>query len=357
MAYITLSRSLLRHNFEYLDNLMQSHAIKWGVVIKLLGGNALYLKEVADMGVKQICDSRIANIKALKMINPDIETIYIRPPATWFIPDIVRYADISLNTQLLTLKRLSAEAARQGLTHKVIIMVELGELREGVLRRNLISFYRKAMALPHIKIVGVGTNFSCMSGVLPNYDKLNQLVLYHDLIVAKFNRDIEYISGGSSVTIPLIFENSLPTEVNHFRVGETLFFGTDVYHDSLIEGMRQDVFKLYTQIIELEEKPMVPDGEMGTNMEGNTPQYNDKYKGKTSIKAILDVGLIDVEWEHIFPDDPSICCTGVSSDMLVADMGKNLNNYKIGDIVSFKMDYMGAFRLMHSKYIEKRVVD
>lgn len=357
MAYITLNKTLLRHNFNYLDNLFEGRGIRWAAVTKLLGGNALYLKEIAQLGIKQLCDSRIANIKTIKQINPDIETIYIRPPASWFIPDIVRYADISLNTQLLTLKKLSAEAGRQGVVHKVIIMVELGELREGVLRRNLIAFYRKAIALPHIRIVGVGTNFSCMSGVLPNYDKLNQLVLYHDLIVAKFNHAIEYISGGSSVTIPLIFEKALPRDVNHFRVGETLFFGTDVYHDSFIEGMKQDVFKLYTEIIELEQKPMIPDGLMGTNMEGHTPTYDELDRGKTSAKAILDVGLIDVEWEHIFPDDPSISCIGVSSDMLVVDLGCNPNDYKVGDVISFRMDYMGAFRLMHSKYIGKKVVE
>lgn len=91
---------------------------------------------------------------------------------------------------------LSAEAIKQNVVHKVVIMIELGELREGVMRENVITFYEKVFTLPHIQIIGIGTNFTCLSGVLPSHDKLNQLVLYRDLLASKFNRGIPWISGG-----------------------------------------------------------------------------------------------------------------------------------------------------------------
>lgn len=357
MAYITLSRSRLKENFGHLDKLFSKEGIQWAVVSKLLCGEPLFLKELIDLGVKQVCDSRMTNIKRIKKIDPTIETIYIKPPSGWFIPDIVQYADISFNTEYSTLKKLSDEAVHQSKVHKVIIMVELGELREGVLRNKIMTFYEKVMALPNIQVVGLGTNFSCLSGILPDYDKLNQLILYRELISARFKKSIPHVSGGSSVVIPLIFDNKLPEGINHFRVGETLYFGTDVYHCCPLPEMRHNVFRLYAGIIELKEKPLIPEGTLGSNMEGITPEYNEEDRGKTSVRALLDVGLLDVEFAHLFPEDESVRCIGASSDMVVADLGKNPNNYKIGDTISFRMDYMGAFRLMNSKYIEKRIVE
>lgn len=357
MAYITLDRNKLKHNYDYLNRLFDGNGISWSVVSKLLCGHPLFLEELRKLGVTRICDSRMANIKAIKKIAPDIETMCIRPPALRAIPDIVRYADISFNTEYATLEKLSAEASRQGKVHQVIIMIELGELREGVLRDDVLPIYEKTLTLPHIDIVGVGTNLSCLSGILPDYDKLNQLCLYRDLLHAKFGKAIPYVSGGTSVTIPLLTDKVVPAGINHFRIGETLFFGNDLYHDTLLPDMEHDVLKLYAEIIELEEKPLIPEGRLGTNLEGDTPEFDRNDRGKTSVRAILDIGLLDVEHTHIFPDDNAISCCGACSDMLVVDLGENTTQYKTGDTIAFSMDYMGAVRLMNSRYIGKRVIE
>ena len=355
MAFITLDQQKLKDNYHYLDKLFREEGIQWAVVSKLLCGNRLYLQEVISLGIHQLCDSRVSNLRAIKKMSPEIETIYIKPPPMRSIPEIVRYADISFNTGLSTIQALSAEAEKQGKVHQVIIMVEMGELREGVMRDDLIEFYEKVFRLPHINVVGIGTNLSCLYGVLPNHDKLIQLSLYKQLIEAKFNRKIPYVSGGSSVSIPLIFEKILPRGINHFRVGETLFLGTDVYHDTVIEGMHNDVLRLYAEIIELIEKPTVPMGEIGTNVEGHSFSFDAESSGKTACRAILDIGLLDVESNHLFPADPQIKFAGSSSDMIVIDLGGNEKNYKTGDLVEFKMDYMGALRIMNSRYIGKQV--
>lgn len=232
-------------------------------------------------------------------------------------------------------------------------MIELGELREGVLRDDVLPIYEKTLTLPHIDIVGVGTNLSCLSGILPDYDKLNQLCLYRDLLHAKFGKAIPYVSGGTSVTIPLLTDKVVPAGINHFRIGETLFFGNDLYHDTLLPDMEHDVLKLYAEIIELEEKPLIPEGRLGTNLEGDTPEFDRNDRGKTSVRAILDIGLLDVEHTRIFPDDNAISCCGACSDMLVVDLGENTTQYKTGDTIAFSMDYMGAVRLMNSRYIGK----
>jgi predicted amino acid racemase len=355
MAYIELDSKKLTGNFNYLDKLFKKNDIQFSVVTKMLCGNKLFLTELLKLDISQVCDSRVSNLKTIKSLRPDIETIYIKPPAKRAVKSVVQYADISMNTESRTIKLLSEEAQRQNKTHKIIIMIELGELREGIMGEDFMAFYEEVFKLKNIEVVGIGTNLTCLYGVLPNHDKLIQLCLYEQLVEAKFNRHIPFVSGGSSVTIPLIFQKLLPKGINHFRVGETLFLGTDLYNDTTIDKMNSDVFSLFCEIIELSEKPQVPIGEMGQNVEGNTYEFDEKQAGKRSYRAIVDIGLLDVEESHIFPVDEDISMVGASSDMFVIDLGDNEKGYKVGDLLEFKMDYMGVLRTINSKYIDKRV--
>jgi len=357
MAYITLNRKKLEHNFRYIDRIFKKNNIKWSVVTKLLCGNKLYIGELLKLNIFQAADSRISNLRTIKSIKPEIETIYIKPPAKHAVSNVVKYADISLNTSISVIKLLSKEAVKQDKIHKIIIMIEMGELREGIMRDDLISFYSEVFELPNIEVIGIGTNLACLYGVLPNNDKLIQLSLYKQLIDATFNKKIPLVSGGASVTIPLIFNRTLPQGINHFRVGETLFLGTDVYHDSTFEKMHNDVFRLFAEIIELIEKPVVPMGEMGTNVQGESAEVNEEDYGRTTKRALIDLGLLDIEENQILPLDPDISIVGASSDMIVMDLGDNEKNYKVGDFLEFRMTYLGTVRIMNSKYIEKRLAE
>ena len=356
MAFITLDRKKLKENYNYLNNLFGENNIDWAIVTKMLCGNKAYLKEVFDLGIKQVCDSRVSNLKAIKAVNPEMETIYIKPPPKRSIPSIVRYADVSMNTTFETVQLLSEEARRQGKTHKIIIMVEMGELREGVMRDDVVDFYSRVFEMPNIEVIGIGTNLSCLYGVLPNQDKLIQLSLYKQLIENKFNKKIPFVSGGSSVTIPLIHQGLLPETINHFRVGETLFLGTNVYDGSQFDFMHNDVIKIYAEIIELFEKPTVPQGDMGSNLEGETFEFDQDKSNERSCRALIDLGLLDIEEKRLIPADDSFDLAGASSDMIVVDLGDNERNLKVGDLLEFKTDYMGALRLLNSRYIDKRVI-
>ena len=355
MAYVTFDVEKLKLNFEFLNNLFAEHNIKWSVVTKVLSGNKMLLTELLQLDINQVCDSRVSNLRTIKAIKPEVETIYIKPPAKRAIPGVVKYADISLNTELETIKMLSEEAQKQNKTHKIIIMLELGELREGVKSEDFVDFYESVFNQKNIEVIGLGANLNCLYGVLPNRDKLLQLSLYQQIIEAKFNKDLPYVSGGSSVTIPLIFKKLLPIGVNHFRVGETLFLGTDVYNDVALEEMSNNIFMLYSEIIEVIEKPIVPEGEMGTNLEGDTYTFEAKDIGQTTIRAIIDIGLLDVEIKHLEFVDKDIIIVGASSDVIVIDLGENKKGYKVGDVIEFKLDYMGTLRIINSRYIDKRI--
>lgn len=353
MAIVTLNTKKLQDNFNQLDQLFRAHHIEWSVVAKVLCGNEKYIRELLSLGIHQLCDSRISNLKTIKRLAPEIETVYIKPPAKRMVKNVVKFADVSFNTEFETIRLLSEEAVRQNKLHKVVIMIELGELREGVMREEFVAFYGRVFNLPNIHVAGIGTNLTCMYGVLPSHDKLIQLSLYKELVEAKFNRSIPYISGGASVTIPLIHQGLLPKGINHFRVGETFFLGTDVYHNTTFEEMHNDVFRLYAEVIELTEKPKVPNGMLGHNLTGDTPELNTEDLGEHAYRAIVDIGLLDIEDTHITPLEKDMKIAGASSDMMVLDVGDNPQRLKVGDLVAFKMDYMGLLRIMNSDYVEK----
>jgi ornithine racemase len=294
-------------------------------------------------------------LRMVKQINPEIQTVYIKPPAKRSIKSIVKYADVSFNTQIETIKWLSEEACAQNGKHKVVIMIEMGDLREGVMGEEVVHFYSQVFELPNIEVVSFGTNLNCLHGVMPSHDKLIQLSLYKQLIEAKFNRTIPFVTGGTSVVIPLIFNGQLPKGINHFRIGETLFFGLNLFTGEVIEGMQGDVIKLYAEVIELIIKPKVPMGEMEANPSGEVYEINEEDYGKTAYRAILDLGLLDISPEFLIPEHSGIEISGASSDMLVLDLGDE-SRYKVGDLVPFRLKYMGALGLMNSNYIEKKVV-
>ncbi|GAB4248506.1 MAG: ornithine racemase Orr [Ekhidna sp.] len=356
MAYIELYKDKLKKNYTFLDNLFKENGIEWAVVSKLLCGNEKYLQEVIDLGAKEICDSRISNLKKIKELNPGVQTVYIKPPAKRSIPNLVKYADASFNTEYETIKWISDEAVKQGKTHKIIIMIELGDLREGVMGDELMDFYESVFKLPNIKVTGIGANLNCLYGVMPSEDKLIQLSLYKQLIEAKFNQKIPWVTGGTSVVIPLIFRKQIPDGINHFRVGEALFFGLDLFAQDIFPGMEGDVFKLFAEVIEITEKPKVPIGYLDVNPSGESFEVKEEDYGKKSLRAILDIGLLDVSEDFLIPDDDTLKITGASSDMLIVDLGASEDKYKVGDLISFSLKYMGALALFNSDYIEKRVV-
>ncbi|HMR43843.1 MAG TPA: alanine racemase [Saprospiraceae bacterium] len=355
MAHIELNTDSLKHNFNYLKNGFRSYNKDWGIVTKLLCGNKSYLKELVKLKPKEVHDSRLSNLELLKELAPEIQRVYIKPPPAKIIKRLVACADVSFNTQISTIEKINEEAKRQNVIHKVLIMIELGDLREGVMMEDILSFYQKVFELENIEVIGIGANLNCLNGILPSKDKLIQLSLYKELINARFQSNIKWVSAGTSITLPLLKKKQVPTGCNHFRVGETLFFGNDIYDKKPISKMKQDVFTLKAEVIEIKEKPTVPSGLQGTNLRGEKPEFNRENIGQKSTRAILDVGVLDVKPEDIKPLKKGIQLVGGSSDMIIVDLGENADKIKLGDMLSFKPNYMGVLSLMNSKYISKKV--
>jgi predicted amino acid racemase len=356
MATLKTNRDALRHNHAELERRMAGHGVAYGIVTKLLCGNEALLAEVLALNPREVMDARTGNLKAVRSLDPNARTVYIKPPAPGNAAEVVRWADVSLNTELATLEALDREAALQGVVHGVIVMVEMGDLREGVMRERLLEWVGRALRFEHLRIEGLGTNFNCLNGTMPSEDKLWQLGLFRELVELRYGVDLRWVSGGTSVALPMLFDGQVPSAVNHFRIGEGLFFGRDLRAGRTFEGMRDDVFELEAEVIEVAEKPSEPSGPFGEDPFGGRRDAATGPIG-TARRAILDVGWLDLDPEFLEPMEDDVEIVDVSSDMTVVDVGSRGEPTRVGDKLRFKLRYMGALKLLNSDYIDKVVVD
>ncbi|MEA3409870.1 MAG: alanine racemase [Candidatus Eisenbacteria bacterium] len=354
MNRITIDLDALQHNLNVIRDWVGEHGATLTVVTKALCGHRETLKALRELGVDSMSDSRLDNLEIVKEVAPEIETWYLRPPHSSAIDDVVRLSDVSLNTELEIIRELDEEAGRQGVVHRVVIMIELGDLREGILPGKLPQTYKQIFELPNTSVIGIGANLGCLGGVVPSVDQLMQLVLYRELLELKFDRKLELISAGSSSSLSLLVDGSLPKQINHFRVGESLFLGTNLILGGTLEGLRGDAVRLEAEIVEIKEKGMVPLGETA-EMTPFQPVEDEEETdpGQRGYRAIVAVGQVDTDVGGLTPVDEDFRIAGASSDLTVVNVGDRREGMSVGDVIRFRVAYSSFVRLMANPYTDK----
>lgn len=346
---LEISLEKLKHNTKTLVGMCHECGINVAGVTKAVCGHKDIARAMVAGGIDIIADSRIENLKRLRGI--DLPKLLLRLPMISQAGEVVEYADLSLNSEIVTIKALSQAACLRKKIHKVILMFDLGDLREGIIDPS--EMYRtmeEALPLGGIVVAGIGTNLTCYGGVVPTYDNLSRLVELKIAIERRFKINLDIVSGGNSSSIPLVVNKTIPEGINQLRLGETIILGREPGYGRHIEGTYDDCFKLSTEIIEIKEKPSIPIGEVTVDSFGNKPVFIDK---GTRKRAICAVGKQDVLNEQIISQDSDIFILGASSDHLILDITECQTPYRVGDIVSFKLTYSGILSCMTSEYVCK----
>ena len=350
--YIIIDLNKIEHNARTIVALCRKNGIEVCGVTKVTCGMPQVARAMLRGGVACIGESRMKNIHRLKANGVATEYTLLRIPPLSAAEDIVTSVNMSLNSELSVIQALSEAAFRRGLTHNIMIMVDLGDLREGVWPDDLLPMVREVVELPGIRIAGLGTNLSCYGGVKPSEKNMGQLVEYARRIEDAFDIKLRYISGGNSSSLNLIASGKMPRAVNHIRIGEGILLGRETVNRTAWPGTFQDAFLLKAEIVELKEKPSMPIGETGEDAFGGKPHFIDK--GERD-RAILNIGREDVVVEGLKSVDPKISILGASSDHLIADVTE-AENVELGDELAFLMNYGALLAAMTSEYVEKRPV-
>jgi predicted amino acid racemase/arginase family enzyme len=353
MPYITIDIEKIVHNAETVTRVCRQYGIEVAGVTKATCGMPQVGNAMLRGGVTAIGESRIQNILRMKAGGINAEFMLLRSPPLSAVDSVVRSVDISLNSELSVIVALAEAADKRGLVHDIILMVDLGDLREGIWPDNLMYVVQEVVKLRGVRIVGLGTNLSCYGGVVPTVENMSRLAEYADQIEVRFNRKLRYVSGGNTSSLDLVLEGGMPKRINHLRIGEGILLGRETIHRNPLPDTHQDAFLLHAEIIELKKKPSVPIGETGQDAFGKKPVFEDR---GDMYRAILNVGREDVQVEGICPVDERLRILGASSDHLLVDVTQALADIHIGEDLAFHMNYGALLAAMTSAYVEKRPV-
>lgn len=324
------------------------------IVTKALCADQTVVKMIAEHPeVNYLADSRVQNIKKnYQTIKANgKESVLLRLPMASEIEEVVKYVDISFNSEMTTLEMLNEEASKQDKVHKVVLMIDVGDLREGIFFQNeeeIIETAKKINDMTNVELYGVGVNLTCYGAIIPKNDNLSIICDFAAKIEEATGTKLTMISGGNSSSIYLVGKGELPEKINNLRLGEAFLLGNDTAYGERLEGTVDDALTVEAQIVELKEKPSLPIGEVGVDAFGQKPYYEDRGIIK---RAIIGIGQQDMTADSMYPIDERIDVLGASSDHMLLDVTKA--DYKVGDIVSFKLGYGSVLKAATSEYVAK----
>ncbi len=349
---IVINKEKYRHNVNTIQSLASQHGLSTMAVTKSFCAAKPLIDVLKEERVDYIADSRIKN---LNKFSTNIPKVLLRLVSLYDVDKAVNSVDISLNSEIKVIRALNEASQKYNRQHGIILMLDIGDLREGVYyKQELYDIISEILSMDNIVLKGLGTNLTCYGGIIPREKTLKKLIDIVYAVEKDFNINIELVSGGNSSHLHLLNKDIHIDRINNLRIGEAMVLGRETAFGEQIEGLYDDVFTLEVDIIEYRKKPSIPDGDVGMDAFGKTPHFEDL---GVINRAILAVGQQDVDFRELRPMDNNIRLMGSSSDHVIAAIMQYPEQYKVGDVLKFKLTYGSLLALMTSEYVEKYYVE
>lgn len=330
MARLNINTSKIKYNARVLKAIFDNKNMQFTPVIKCIAGDKYIINELKSLGITHFAESRINNI--VNIGDTDLSFTLLRAPSQQQIETMVNYVDSSIQTEMSTIKSINDVAGELGKKHKVMLMVDWKDHREGVLTYDVIQFITEIIQLPHIHFIGLAFNFMCFKSAAPTEDDIFLMNKYVTSIERQLGFRLKVISGGNSSMLPQLLYNDLG-KINDLRIGETLFRGVDTTSNKAIAMLYQDAITLEAEILEI--KPRI-------NSNNN----------EAILQAIVDVGYLDTKIEHIHLIQDNLEILGASSDHLMVNLNGQ-EQYRVGDHLQFSLNYEALSHAMHMQHNHK----
>jgi len=341
----------IAHNIDALVQYYGKKGIRITPVTKGVCGSIEIAKLLSGYDIHSIGDSHLQNIIQMKKLGVDKKFMLLRSPMLSEAEETADNVDISLNSEMVVIKSLNKFSVKYEKIHDIVLMIELGDLREGVMPSQVDVYIEKISKLRNIRLVGIGINLVCLSGIKPTVSNMEKLSSIARHIQEKHKIQLGIVSGGNSANYQWSQEVSHAGLINHLRIGESILLGTDPISKRKITGLMDNAFQLQAEVIESKRKPSKPSGIITFDAFGEIPAFEDE--GEIN-RAILAIGLQDLDIKGCSPMDNNLKIIGTTSDhVIVKSKNKML---KVGDIVEFQLIYRALLCLMVSPYIEKRYI-
>tara|TARA_R110002096_G_scaffold203718_12_gene389073 strand:+ start:548 stop:1633 length:1086 start_codon:yes stop_codon:yes gene_type:complete len=324
-----------------------------GISVTGVTKSTLGLPEIANVwlraGVAGLGDSRVENIESMRNAYVSASMTLIRTPMASQAEKVVALADVSFNTELAVIRKLSSAAQEMNVMHGVVLMIELGDLREGIMPDLLEESVREALCLPNIAFKGIGTNLACRSGVSPDTKNMGDLSALADSVDATFGGIVSIVSGGNSANLDWALGGADTGRINNLRLGEAMLLGCEPLHRQPIKGLHTDAITLFAEVIESKIKPSKPWGEVAQSAFGVVKPRPD---GGLMSQSILAIGRQDIDPAGL-KAPPGIEIVAASSDHLIVNSVRGHEALTVGAEIPFQLDYSALLRAMTSPYVAK----
>ncbi len=343
----------IKHNVDQLCSLCAENGVSVAAVTKVVCADEKIVRVLENSAATMLADARTENLAQLYTKKPKL---LLRAPAPDEAEETVRLADISLVSEIETIRALGNAARLAGKTHRIILMIDLGDLREGLLFLNRDAIFAAADAAKAergIELYGVGTNLTCYGAIIPDETNLGTLCDIADALRERTGLPIPIVSGGNSSSLGLLKRGLVPNCVNHLRLGESILLGNDTAACRVMNGLFGDTFTLSAQLIEVQRKPSVPIGESGANAFGEHPTFESQGE---QIRGICKIGRQDTVADGLTPRDTNVKMIGASSDHLIVDLTR-ARPYHVGDVLDFTPDYGALLRAYTSAYVKRTYIE
>ncbi len=338
---LSIDLGIIEANYVAVCALCAGSGIRVIGVVKGAGGLVPVAQAMLRGGCAGLASSRTAHLETLRAAGLDAPLGLLRIPGPAEIASAVAAADWSLQSCAEALGLAAAEATRIGRVHGVVLMLDLGDLREGWFDDD--GLFESALmverSMPSLYLRGIGTNLGCYGSVLPGAENLGRLVALARRIEAAIGRPLETVSGGATSNLPMLLREGLPLGISELRIGEGALCARDLpnFYKVALPGVRSDAFTLRAEVIEVRAKPSHPVGERFIDAFGNKPDYEDR-----GVRTRLLLGLGKREFgnhEHLLPRDPRIHVIGSSSDHLICEADEPCGDLAYGSVLEFDLMY------------------
>ena len=332
----------LRRNTREVVSRCQAVGIHVCGVMKGTNGHPAVARAFLDGGASELATSRVEQVIRCREAGVPGPYLLLRIPMLSELEEVVRWCDSSVQSELATLDALEAACVKLRKTHRVIVMADLGDLREGFWDKNeMVDVCAHVERdLPHVHLAGIGVNLGCYGSIQPTPDKMEDLIAIARQVEERIGRKLEVISGGATSSYTLVHWGTMPKGINHLRIGEGILNAKDLQIDWEIYDMdylAMDAFTIRAQVLEVKTKPSHPVGTIAMDAFCRVPTYEDRGMRK---RCLVGIGHSDVgDAARLIPRLEGAEVLGGSSDHCILDIENCTQEVHVGDIVEFSVIY------------------
>ena len=301
-------------------------------------------------GAQALGESRLENAERLRAAGIDAPIWLLRSPTPELAADAVRLTDVSLESELETVLALERAAGAAGKRHGVIAMVDLGDLREGMLPADLPAFARGRRTARAHRARRHRRQSHLLRRHVPDDDNLGGLAALAERVERRLGRRLAFVSGGNSGCIGLMVAGRMPRgdqQPAHRRDHPAGRRHADSRADRSTCTSTPSSSRRRSS-----SASSSPHAHRQTAQDafGNRPTFIDRGVRR---RAICALGRQDAPPDGLVPVDSRVEVLGASSDHLILDVEELEPPPALGDAIAFVPNYAATLQLFTSPYVAR----